>query len=169
MKADKPAVTAAVTPAVTPASIGHDASVDVDVIARAERTRARDRRVLRICVRALKVLGMMVLIGAPAWAVLTPNAYPSLCRSKQSEAKGNLKALYVASEAYRAEFDRYVVDQDALGWTARGARIRYDYFIKTASPESFEAYAVGADAQVAGDVWRITEENNLINVVNGCR
>lgn len=35
------------------------------------------------------------------------------CRSKQSEARGNLKALYVASESYRAENERFTSDVDA--------------------------------------------------------
>jgi hypothetical protein len=154
----------------SPASAGSNAAADIDVIARAERIRTFDRSVVRIARRLIKwalVLGVVVL--PLATCMFVPHGFMRQpCRSKQSEAKGNLKALYVAEESYRAELDAYVTDQQALGWTAKGARIRYAYFVKVASSNAFEAYAVGVDQETVGDLWRITNDNDLSNLVNAC-
>lgn len=161
----------------TPASVGTDQSVDVDVIARAERIRAIDRKVGRVAWRLFKWASVFLLVIVPfATIVLVPHGFMRFpCRSKQSEAKGNLKALYVAEESYRAEFGSYITDPRALGWTPKGARIRYEYLVKVSgseapndTPPQFEAYAVGVDEEVSGDVWRIDHDNTFGNVMNGC-
>ena len=40
-------------------------------------------------------------------AIAIPNFVKFQCRSKQSEAKTNLKALYVAYQGYHSEYDLY--------------------------------------------------------------
>jgi type IV pilus assembly protein PilA len=55
----------------------------------------------------IELMIVVAIIGILA-AIAIPNFVKFQCRSKQSEAKGNMKALYVAQESYRAEFDTYV-------------------------------------------------------------
>lgn len=161
-----------VTP-TTPASTGAHQASDVDIIERAARARAIDRRVFRVFGRMIKWSLFAMLVLVPIVAIVAPYSNRQFpCRSKQSEAKGNLKELYVAEESYRAEFDRYTNDQAAMGWTARGVRIRYDYFVKandrTDEGAHFDAYAVGVDPAVTGDLWHMDEENELNNRDNAC-
>ena len=152
-------VTIVSTP-VTPASAGADQAVDVDAIARAERLRAIDRKVGGVVWRLLKWASIFALVIVPIASLMVPHGFMRFkCRSMQSEAKGNLKALYVAQESYRAEFGSYIVDQEALGWTPKGARIRYEYVVKVSgsdapndTPPRFEAYAVGFDQEMNDDV-----------------
>ena len=89
------------------------------------------------------------------------------CRSKQSEAKGNLKALYVAEESYRAEFDKYDKDTKKIGFEPRGSKLRYKYELVTVSATAFTARAIGVD-DMAGDEWTITDKNDLVNTKNKC-
>jgi hypothetical protein len=88
------------------------------------------------------------------------------CRSKQSEAKGNLKALYVAQEVHRAEFDTYTT-LDRLEWQPRGATIRYRYELVSADGKQFKARAIGLD-EMAGDEWTISQDNDLVNTKSLC-
>ena len=89
------------------------------------------------------------------------------CRSMQSEAKGNLKALYVAEESNRAEFDTYSTDQAKIGFSPKGSTIRYTYVVKSADAKTFLAEARGT-LDGAEDVWQIDDANALKNLVDGC-
>ncbi len=90
------------------------------------------------------------------------------CALLQAEARGNLKALYVAEESYRAEYDSYSADQAALGFSPRSSTApRYSYVVKTATPTAFLAVATGIGV-AAGDVWELTEQNNMTNTHNVC-
>ena len=165
-----PATPTTPTRPTTPASGGNDTASDIDIIARAERIRALDRHVARVAWRIFKwalVLGVVVV--PVATCLFVPHGFMRQpCRSKQSEAKGNLKALYVAEESYRAEHDSYIVNQQALEWRPRGQRIRYEYFVKVEGSNAFAAYAVGVDEETIGDLWRITQNNDLSHLVNAC-
>jgi type II secretory pathway pseudopilin PulG len=84
------------------------------------------------------------IIGILA-AIAVPNFIKFQCRSKQSEAKGNLKALYGSQESTRAESDAYVAiteipddlvgtnaaaratSTSPIGWIPKGQKIRYTY------------------------------------------
>ena len=129
----------------------------------------------------IELMIVVAIIGILA-AIAIPNFVKFQCRSKQSEAKGNLKALYVAQESYRAEFDKYVTDCGAgcnigntndIGFAPKGSKIRYTYndatannatqFTATANP------AAGFTAELASDQWTITEANAVSNLINGCK
>ncbi|OGQ25382.1 MAG: hypothetical protein A2138_26625 [Deltaproteobacteria bacterium RBG_16_71_12] len=101
-------------------------------------------------------------------AIAIPNFIMFQCRSKQSEAKGNLKALHVAEELYRGDKDSYTQDLGALEFKPMGQTIRYDYVVVEASREGFRAEARGK-GDMAGDVWAITNANDVQNVQNKCR
>ncbi len=75
------------------------------------------------------------------------------CRSKQSEAKGNLKALAVAQAAYREEHQRYAT-QEELAFEPSGETLRYEYLVIEADRDHFVAEARGKDEMI-DDVWRV--------------
>lgn len=91
------------------------------------------------------------------------------CRAKQSEAKSNLKAIYVSEESYRAENDTYHQSLAEVGFLARGSgnKINYQYRIVYSDAEHFIAEAIGIGS-MQGDVWRIDENNNLQSVESKC-
>ena len=107
------------------------------------------------------------MIGIMA-AIAIPNFIKFQCRSKQSEAKGNLKALYIGEESFRAEQDTYSTDTTAIQFQPRGTKIRYEYVVVSADKQHFIAEARGVADDVIGDLWRITENNDLVNVTNRC-
>ena len=81
----------------------------------------------------IELMIVVAIIGILA-AIAIPNFVKFQCRSKQSEAKTNLKALYVAEEAYRGEYDLYVpitnnTASNFAGWNPRVRR-----FVTTTAP-----------------------------------
>jgi type IV pilus assembly protein PilA len=150
------------------AAPGHDREAERALVERVRRLRALDKkllRVVRILVATSVVLGLLAAIVVPGFL-----RFP--CRSKQSEAKGNLKALYVMQESYRAEFDRYTTSVPDLGFVPRGPRVRYAYFTRLETREhnqpGFLGVAVGLTDNVEGDIWTISEQNQLENPRNSC-
>jgi hypothetical protein len=139
------------------------------IVEEATRLRARDRAVWRVVRRLLKVLLSMAGFAACSTLVLNPPPLGMRCRAKQSEAKGNLKALYVTMESDRAESsaDVYSVPVE---WLPRASKQRYRYFVSLgAEGRSFVAIAIGAHDDVRGDLWFIDDEGTLTNTQNACR
>lgn len=140
-------------------------AADVDLVLRARQLRRR----LRLLGRVFRVFFIVAVVGCCGVAFVWPSYARMPCRSEQNEAKGNLKALYVANESYRAEFDRYIYDFDAMGYAPRaGTHLRYRYVVTDATDTTFRAWAFRVDG-VHDDVWTITQQNDLQNVVNGCQ
>ena len=126
---------------------------------------------------------MMVVATIGILAVIAiPTFVKFQCRSQQSEAKVNLKSIYVAQQSYRSEYAEYAtfyVIQDTastqpnpLGWNPKGGKIRYSY-TSTASgigtQAAFTATAKGTRDVVSGDAWKIDHSNALANGgVNQC-
>lgn len=134
------------------------------------------RRRLRLLGRVLKALVVLGLFGSCAGIALCPGTVRFQCRSKQSEAKGNLKALYVALESYRAEHDVYSDDFAALEFTPKGAKTRYRYVVTDVVDPApgreagFVAWAIADDSDPlhAGDAWCIDNTNTITNLHNIC-
>ncbi len=128
----------------------------------------------------IELMIVVAIIGILA-AIAIPNFVKFQCRSKQSEAKGNLKALYVAQESYRAEFDTYVATCGAaadcqtannIGFAPKGAKVRYDYANATGSTAGFAANASAKATfvtELSTDNWTITQANDITNAANGCK
>lgn len=136
-------------------------------IVKFQSARGSTARTLAIVALVMNILLPIPMCGILA-AIAVPNFVKFQCRSKQSEAKGNLKALHVAEESNRAEFDTYSTDPTAIQFTPRGQKIRYTYTILSATNEAFSAEARGT-GEMNGDVWTITEKNDLTNISNSCQ
>lgn len=135
----------------------------------------------------IELMIVVAIIGILA-AIAVPNFIKFQCRSKQSEAKGNLKALYVSQEAFRAENDTYsdITDiaadltggsaaarataSNAIGWVPKGSKLRYGYAVTSATSIAFSATASAAVGNVGDlrDEWGINEANVLANTTKAC-
>ena len=126
-------------------------------------TDARTLSIVALCANVLVV----PMIGILA-AIAIPNFVKFQCRSKQSEAKANLRSLAVAEESYFAEKGEYSRDPAAIGFAPTGVKVRYDYVIVQAGKDAFVAEARGIREGVAGDVWTVDKTRELRNVTNVC-
>ena len=123
----------------------------------------------------IELMIVVAIIGILA-AIAIPNFIKFQCRSKQSEAKGNLKAIYVSEESYRGENDAYVQmaltgngttnPANVIGFAPKGAKIRYNYTVGAASATTFHSTAIG-NAEMNTDKWTITQANDLQQGENG--
>jgi type IV pilus assembly protein PilA len=135
-------------------------------IVKFQSARGTTARTLAIVALVMNILLPIPMCGILA-AIAVPNFVKFQCRSKQSEAKGNLKALYVAEESSRADVDTYSTDPRAIEFTPRGQKLRYTYTILSATKDAFSAEARGT-GDMDGDLWTIDEKNALTNVSNSC-
>ena len=115
----------------------------------------------------IELMIVVAIIGILA-AIAIPNFVKFQCRSKRSEAKTNLKAMYVAQESYRGENDSYVdlssaqIGSNLIGFSPQGDKKRYDYSAGAENTgQDFTAQATGTKDSVSGDVWLIDNTNSL--------
>jgi len=74
----------------------------------------------------IELMIVVAIIGILA-AIAIPNFIKFQARSKQSEAKSNLKALFTAEKSYKQEKDVYTVCNSKMGFAPeRGNRYQYD-------------------------------------------
>jgi type IV pilus assembly protein PilA len=123
-------------------------------------------KTLAIIAMVMNVALAVPLVGCLA-AIAIPNFVKFQCRSKQSEAKGNLKALAVAQMSHQAEKEAFSTDLTAIGFTPFGTKVRYTYSVVEATKDTFRAEATGID-EMAGDRWVITEKMALENLESRC-
>jgi type IV pilus assembly protein PilA len=128
----------------------------------------------------IELMIVVAIIGILA-AIAIPNFVKFQCRSKQSESKGNLKALYVSEESYRAEADTYkslsainngnfTTATNTIGFTPKGTKLRYIYKA-TANQSTFTGTATANTVlapELTDDKWTINEGAALTNASNGC-
>ncbi|NPC74499.1 prepilin-type N-terminal cleavage/methylation domain-containing protein [Corallococcus exiguus] len=93
----------------------------------------------------IELMIVVAIIGILA-AIAIPNFMRFQAKSKQSEAKTNLKALYTAQKAYFGEKDAYLIDFKKLGFTPEAGN-RYSYGLATGCNE---AVAVAARTYTIG-------------------
>ena len=126
---------------------------------------------------------VVAIIGILA-AIAIPNFLQYQAKAKQSEAKRNLVAIHTGEIAYFAEYNRYIDDFNAIGFSVTGSSQRYYYELGNASSgtlapgctastldnvssSGFKAAAVGnVDGDATCDVWTIDDQKNLVNVTN---
>jgi len=118
----------------------------------------------------IELMIVVAIIGILA-AIAIPNFVKFQCRSKQGEARTNLKAAYVAEDAYRGRNDMYfnlanaaiiVTNPNDLGFNVQG-KLRYLYNITAATTAAFLADALGKNGiDMQGDTWTINQINALL-------
>jgi type IV pilus assembly protein PilA len=132
----------------------------------------------------IELMIVVAIIGILA-AIAIPNFVKFQCRSKQSEAKGNLKALYTAEESYRAEYDTYfdcpsgtgagqcgLNSTNDIGFSPKGGKIRYLYSASGSATTGFAGDATvnaGFSSELGADSWTIDQTNTVLNATNGCQ
>jgi type IV pilus assembly protein PilA len=96
----------------------------------------------------IELMIVVAIIGILA-AIAIPNFIKFQARSKQGEAKANLKAWFTTQRAFLQEKDRYEQDIKIIGYAPeRGNRYAY-YFEKTPEWEIREGAALKADQTTA--------------------
>jgi type IV pilus assembly protein PilA len=137
----------------------------------------------------IELMIVVAIIGILA-AIAVPNFLKFQCKAKTSEARTNLKALYVAQESFQAENDVYTVVPaigavagisvaNAVGYAPKGAKIRYDYSASastTSGPAAAFSSTASATAANLGatfaDVWHGANDNSVGQSAvteSGCR
>lgn len=128
---------------------------------------------------------VIAVIGIIA-AIAIPSFLGFQAKSRQAEARSNLRSLYTAEEAYFAEHDRYADSFEALDWRPiDDGTLAYTYYLGEdviapaaghtlppdvatyANREEFQIAAVGnIDADPSLDVWVIGADGWADNVID---
>lgn len=112
----------------------------------------------------IELMIVVAIIGILA-AIAIPNFLRYQAKTKQSEAKGNLGAIFTSEVAYFGEEDTYSSVTN-IGWAPEG-NTRYVYSVIAANGTSFTAQATGdIDTDATVDVWTINQDRNLLNGTN---
>jgi type IV pilus assembly protein PilA len=102
---------------------------------------------------------VVAIIGILA-AIAIPNFVKFQARSKQSEAKANMKAMFTAQKAFSAEKDRFSALTGEIGFSPERNN-RYAYFTGNAGTLEVRAttLAVSAatDQKISFDVFKYTD------------
>ena len=113
----------------------------------------------------IELMIVVAIVGILA-AIAIPNFMRYQAKSKQSEAKVNLRSIYTTQNTYFGEYDTYTADFDLLGWEAEG-QARYEYSVTVANSSHYTAQARGnIDTDTTIDAWEINEVLILRNVTN---
>ena len=114
---------------------------------------------------------MEIMITLVIVAIIAGMAYPSyqkmIARSKQTEAKTILQAIYMAQELYMTSNQVYSDNLDLLDMTIP-SNTRYSYSLSTGEDgKTFMAKATAnIDSDEIVDTWEIDQTNTLTNRVN---
>jgi type IV pilus assembly protein PilA len=112
----------------------------------------------------IELMIVVAIIGILA-AIAIPNFLRYQAKSKQSEAKANLGAIFTSEISYKSEKDAYTTRAN-LDWAPTGTT-RYAYSITTATATLFTAHAAGnIDNDATVDAWTINQARVLSNVTN---
>ena len=117
--------------------------------------------------QVLAIVGIVlsVVLSGMYAAIAIPSFVQFGCRSKQSEAKGNLRSLFVTEESFKGDHNAYSADLAALQFAPHAQR--YTYAVTSATPTAFTAEARGKD-DMAGDTWTIDQTGVPNNVASKC-
>jgi type IV pilus assembly protein PilA len=112
----------------------------------------------------IELMIVVAIIGILA-AIAIPNFLRYQAKTKQSEAKTNLSAIFTSEVAYFGERDTYGTVA-TIGWAPEG-HTRYLYSVTAHGATSFLANASGnVDTDATMDVWTINQLKDLVNTTN---
>ncbi len=114
---------------------------------------------------ALVIIGVLVLLALP-------RLMPVVNKAKATEAKLNLKQVYMLQKAYKFEFDRYSDELAAIGFEQEtlvtdGGRARYEISIEEANVSKFVAKAVSVvdfDDDGNFNAWQVDQSGVIKEV-----
>lgn len=110
----------------------------------------------------IELMIVVAIIGILA-AIAIPNFIRFQAKSKQSEAKTNLKAIFTAQKAYFGEKDKYVSDFKVVGFDPEPGN-RFSYGINGACNAAHDATPTGRDYSggcIGQDKARFTQVPDL--------
>ena len=114
----------------------------------------------------IELMIVVAIIGILA-AIAIPNFIRFQARSKQSEAKTNLKALFTAQKSFFGEKDRYETSGSIVGFSPEASN-RYFYAVDSACaaiwPRPGQAPGTGYDC-VGNDTVRFPDAPGIANLV----
>jgi type IV pilus assembly protein PilA len=100
----------------------------------------------------IELMIVVAIIGILA-AIAIPNFIKFQARSKQSEAKANLKALFTAEKAYFQEKDTYETLMGKVGFSPeRGNRYRYTLNGTAGTLEDRSTTTIGTNSTIADGI-----------------
>ncbi len=111
----------------------------------------------------IELMIVVAIIGILA-AIAIPNFIKFQARSKQGEAKANLKSLFTAQKSYFQEYDKYEDLIGAIGYAPeRGNRYAYYNGIQTSTDRSaLDVVPLATDTGVSIDTFKFPEVSNPI-------
>lgn len=119
----------------------------------------------------IEMLVVLVIIGILVLLAL-PRLLPVVTKAKTTEAKLNLKQVYMLEKAYKLEHDTYTTDLAAIGFEQDklikdGGTARYVIAVVSADVKSFRATATSTiDFNNNGvfNVWEVREDGIIKEV-----
>ena len=112
----------------------------------------------------IELMIVVAIIGILA-AIAIPNFLRYQAKSKQTEAKANLGAIFTSETSYKAERDTYTTRAN-LDWAPTG-KTRYAYSVTAKAVNTFSARAQGnIDSDATLDTWTINQTRTLSNTIN---
>lgn len=120
----------------------------------------------------VSIIGILASISLPSFVVFQ-------CKSKQSEAKVGLKAMYVTELAYNGEHGTYLNLTRLTGMggldsrTVSGTKY-YGYTSSNLTNSTFTMVAQDTKSRIrpstVSDSWTLTQASaNIVSTVNACR
>jgi len=113
----------------------------------------------------LVIMGILIMMALP-------KLLPVVTKAKTTEAKLNLKQVYILEKNYKFEYDKYSPDLKEISFEqekliTEGGNARYRIEIKSAEINSFKAIATAVvDFNNNGvfNVWEVKEDGNIKEV-----
>jgi type IV pilus assembly protein PilA len=112
----------------------------------------------------IELMIVVAIIGILA-AIAIPNFLRYQAKTKQSEAKTNLSAIFTSEISYFGEEDTYSSIAN-IAWAPEGGT-RYVYTVASFSTTAFIAQCSGnVDTDATNDIWTINQLKDLLNTTN---
>ena len=120
-----------------------------------------------------ELLVVLVIIGVLVLLAL-PRLMPVVTKAKTTEAKLNLKQVYMLQKSYKFENDKYSADLNQIGFeqeklVSEGGSARYKITIAESELNSFRAIAtatVDFDNDGTFNVWEVNQEGQIKEVTS---
>lgn len=118
-----------------------------------------------------ELLVVLVIIGVLVLLAL-PRLLPVVTKAKTTEAKLNLKQVYMLEKSYKFENDKYSSDLNQIGFeqeklVSDGGSARYKIAIVESDVNSFRATATATidfDNDGTFNVWEVTQDGQIKEV-----